>query len=119
MPRKKVIKDDEKDSSSNKKLGRPSGNNTVKGWKILILDYRNIILGGTHFGGAPKKEHTFGNTGKGLNVNPKCVVEVIISRRLPDIRVQTALKLHVIFSFFDKNKPIPYCSKFWRTLKKF
>ncbi len=27
MPRKKVIKDDEKDSSSNKKLGRPSGNN--------------------------------------------------------------------------------------------
>ena len=60
MPRKKVIKDDEKNSSSNKKLGRPSGNNTVKGWKILlILDYRNIILGGTHFGG-----HTFG---KGLN----------------------------------------------------
>ena len=27
MPRKKVVKDDEKDSSSNKKLGRPSGNN--------------------------------------------------------------------------------------------
>ena len=26
MPRKKVIKDNEKDSSSNKKLGRPSGN---------------------------------------------------------------------------------------------
>ena len=54
-----------------------------------------------------------------INMNPKCVVEVIISRRLPDIRVQTALKLHVIFSFFDKNKPVPYFSKFWRTLKKF
>ena len=26
MPRKRVIRDDEKDSSSNKKLGRPSGN---------------------------------------------------------------------------------------------